>query len=272
MNRVNKYMIALVQMESYFLDIDNNFKKAVKAIEDAKRAGAKLVCFPEAFLTGYSAQRMDEAVAVAETIESNRIVELKKLAKKHEVFLLIPFLEKTYEGIKNSAYLIDDEGQVVGNYSKTHLISGEKQIIMPGNCFRVWDTKIGKIGCLICYDLCFPEPARLEAIEGAELIVVPSAWRGIRYYTQWWDSNVACRAIDNVLYIAAINQVGNYKDSFFAGRSKVCDPTGIVIAQADEVREETLFCEIDLDRVKEVRTESTMLEDLREDLYSVRLN
>lgn len=259
-------------MESCFLDIDNNLNKAVKTIEDARSCGAKLVCFPEAFLTGYSVQRMDEAVAVAETIESNRIVKLKKIAKEQKVFLLIPFLEKTCEGIKNSACLIDDEGRVVGNYSKAHLISGEKQVVVPGNSFKIWDTKIGKIGCLICYDLCFPEPARIEALEGAELIVVPSAWRGFGYYAQWWDNNVACRAIDNVLYIAAINQVGNLKDSFFAGKSKVCDPTGIVIAQADGVSEETLFCEIDLDRVKEVRTECTMLKDLREDLYSVQLN
>ena len=98
--------------------------------------------------------------------------------------------------------------------------------------------------------------------------MVPSAWGAESYYKNWWDLNVACRALDNLVYVAAVNQVGIQEKHTFAGRTKVCGPTGEVIGQCSDDREETLLSQIDLNRIGIDRTENTVNEDLRPELYA----
>ena len=83
-----------------------------------------------------------------------------------------------------------------------------------------------KIGVVICYDVCFPETVRLLTLAGAELILVPAAWRASHYFKEWWDLNLACRALDNLVYIAAINRCGLSGDEIFAGKSQLVNPLG----------------------------------------------
>ncbi len=269
LERQEKYRIALVQMNGEFLNVQLNRQKAEAAVQEAAQNGARLICFPEALLTGYCADRMREACGFAETRDRQNISGLRKLAKEYGVYLLIPFLEKRSEGVFNSAVLVDDMGEEIGTYSKTHLIEGEKDCLLAGDRLTVWDTPLGRISCLICYDICFPETARHLALLGTELILVPAAWGSARYYRAWWDLNIACRALDNLVYIAAVNRPeGN--GAPFAGRSKVCDPVGTVISQCGDSGEEILYAQIDLQRIGLERASNTVLDDLRPGLYEFR--
>ena len=269
MERQEKYLVALVQMNGVFLDVRRNTQAAEAAVREAAGKGAKLIVFPEALLTGYQADRLAEACMLAEPEGRPNMQGFRKLARECGVFLLVPFFEKRGEGVFNSAVLIDDNGQDAGVYSKTHLTGSEKGILLAGDRLSVWDTPLGRIGCLICYDICFPETVRSLALSGAQVILVPAAWGSEKYYRNWWDLNVACRALDNLVYLAAVNRPGSAGGEGFAGRSKVCDPVGTVIGQCGDSSEEILYAEIDLNRIGAERADNTVLDDLRPGLYDI---
>ena len=264
------YKIALIQMQCGYLDIANNVKKAVRFIQKAAENGARLICLPEAFATGYQAERMEELLPLVGVSDNYAVEVFKKLASKLKVFVLVPLFIKSINGIENSAFLIDDYGNIVGKYSKTHLIGREKETIVRGDGFEVWDTKIGKIGCLICYDICFPETARILAMRGVEILLVPAAWRKSLYFSEWWDLNIACRALDNLIYVAGINQVGMTGDEFFAGKSKLCSPVGHILVEGSSEKEEILYGSIDLQSIGQERVINTVLEDMQLDLYTIQ--
>ena len=261
------YTIALIQMEATFLDDKRNAGRALKAVEDAADRGARLIVLPEGFMTGYIGAELDRAAKLACTKEDPRLVPFFEMAASRRVFVLLPVFERRGEQVFNSAWLIDDHGELVGSTDKTHLITPERGIFTPGSDLPVWETELGAIGCLICYDLCFPETARALALKGAQVILVPSAWRSNSYYTRWWNLNAACRALDNLVYIAAVNQTGACGDEFFAGHSMLCAPTGEVIAQADESEETIVYGQVDPARIALERELNTVLADRRGDLY-----
>ena len=265
---VKAFEIALVQMRCDFLDVAGNLKRAEARIRAAARHGAKLVCLPEAFLTGYRADRMDAAMAMAEPADGPSATLLAGLAKRHGIWLLAPFLERTAAGVMNSALLIDGEGRAVGRYSKTHLIPGERERLVPGDRLAVWETPLGTIGCLICYDICFPETARRLAEAGAKLLLVPAAWRESDYFTRWWRLNIACRALDNQVCVAAVNQVGPCGEARFAGRSMVCDAEGAVLARCGGKSEATLYASVSPEGIEKVRAAGCLLDDMRPALYA----
>lgn len=261
--------VALAQMRGVYGDKARNMARILDLIGEAARRGADLICFPEASLTGYRADGILHLVEMADALDDDSVMRLRAAARAHRVCVLLPFLERRMEGVYNSAVFIDDRGEIIGSYSKTHLISSEKGTLLPGDRLAVWDTPLGRIGCLICYDICFPETARALAMKGAQLIVVPSAWRAGDYFSRWWDLNIACRAVDNVVYVAGVNQVGPCGEEAFAGRSKACGPTGEVIAQCGDAQEALAVARIDLRRLEEARSESAMLEEMRPELYGI---
>ncbi len=261
------YQIALIQMECSFLNEAQNIERALTAIENAADHGARLIVLPEGIMTGYVGADLNQAAKRAYTKDDPRIAPFFGIAAIKHVYILLPIFERRGEQVFNSAWLIDDHGELVGSTDKTHLIAAEKGIFTPGRDLPVWETELGAIGCLICYDLCFPETARALALKGAQVILVPSAWRGNSYYTRWWDLNAACRALDNLVYIAAVNQTGACGDEFFAGHSMLCGPTGEVIAQADESEETIVYGQVDPTRIAFERELNTVLADRRGDLY-----
>lgn len=269
-SQAGKYIIALIQMESKFLDKNYNLNKAIKNITTAASYGAALICLPEGFLTGYRGNDIHDIIAIADTEGSQYILSIAELAKQLKVHILVPYFNKLSDGgVQNSAVLIDEKGKMCGSYSKTHLIGGEKGSILRGQDFPVWETKLGIIGCLICYDICFPETVRIMALKGAQLILVPSAWRGSFYYSRWWDLNIACRALDNLLYVAGINQTGSCGNEIFAGRTKLCDPVGRIIVECNTDEEKIAYGIIDLSRIDYERSMNTVLCDRQTDLYGV---
>ena len=176
MNRMT-YQAALVQMDCGFLDVEGNLDKAESRIRDAVNHGAKTVCLPEAFNTGYLGSRIPDMKALAEKEDGKSLTRMRSLAKELGVYLIAPIIFQAESGVENTAFLIDDQGNILGHYSKSHPVGDEQKHFQRGKQYPVWDTPLGKIGIVICYDVCFPETVRLLALNGAEVVFVPAAWR-----------------------------------------------------------------------------------------------
>lgn len=218
----NNVKIALVQFQSKLNCPDENVEKACGMIAQAASQGAKIVCFPELFSTGYNLDIVGPRLPeTAERLDGPRIAKLCQAAKENGCYVIAPVAtEREVKGVYfNSAVLIDDEGHVAGCYDKHHLYSLERFHFRMGNDIPVFDTKYGKIGIMICYDAGFPEVARLLMLQGAEVIFMPSAWRV--QDKDIWDINVAQRALENLCYVAAVNRFGQEGETYLFGGTKV---------------------------------------------------
>ncbi|MCF0173658.1 MAG: carbon-nitrogen hydrolase family protein [Bacteroidales bacterium] len=254
-------------MDCAFMQKDANVVKAVTYVRQAADHGAKLVCLPEGFNTGYLGSDVPGMMSLAEPLDGPTITKMSQLAKELGVFLLAPIFCKFQNGVENTAVLIDDEGKIAGTYSKTHPVGDERTYLSRGRSYPVWETKLGKIGCVICYDVCFPETVRLLAIRGAELVLVPAAWRASYYYKDWWDLNLACRALDNLVYVAAVNRTGPSGSEIFAGKSQLCSPIGEVLNSLGVTEEGILYGTVDIARVEKEREFNTVLSDRHTEDY-----
>ena len=205
----------------------------------------------------------------AEALDAETVTVMKNLAEELSVHILVPIIMLAENGIvENTAILIDDEGKMIGRYSKTHLVGQEQFHLRSGNDFPVFDTKFGRVGIVICYDICFPETARLLALEGADLILCPSAWRGGSYFENWLNQATEARALDNNVFVAHVNYIGELPDSPFCGRSQVVSPIGEVLCRASADEAEIIYQDIDMNFVYEVRKDNTVLSDRRPEIYS----
>ncbi|MCB6611584.1 nitrilase-related carbon-nitrogen hydrolase [[Clostridium] symbiosum] len=267
---MKQYKLAMVQMDCSFLDKEANIEKASHMVREAAQNGASLVCLPEAFNTGYLGTDIPAMKEMAETLEGPTVTQMRKLAKELKIYLVAPIIFAAENGgTENTAVLISDEGIIEGTYSKTHPVGDERTYFQRGKDYPVWDTKLGKIGIVICYDVCFPETSRILALEGAQLMLVPAAWRASHYFKEWWDLNLACRALDNLFYVAAVNRCGQSGEEIFAGKSQVISPVGEVLAAFGVEEEGILYQEIDLDRVGRERDFNTVLTDRHPEDYKV---
>ena len=263
------YEVAMVQMASVFLDRAANLKKAEHFVRQAAAHGARLVCLPESFDVGYDGTRIPEMMALAQGEDGETLTFMKSLAAELGVYILAPaFWRAPNGGVENRAFLIDDAGVLLGGYSKTHPVGEERRLLQRGRQYPVFQTKLGRIGITICYDVCFPETSRLLALRGAQLLLVPSAWRGNFYFKEWWDLNLACRALDNLMYVAAVNMVGPTGEQYFAGKSQFCSPIGERLATGGVTEEGIVYGTVDLDRVGKEREFNTVLTDRHPEDYA----
>ena len=265
-----QFKIALVQYQSVLGDLQKNADRAVEMVRESAAKGAKIVCFPEMFNTGYNFQLIGDGFHnCGETIDGHTITRLQKVAKECACYVIAPItLEKKVKGVfYNAAVVIDDEGVVLGDYSKHHLWAAERYYFHAGEDIPVFDTKYGKIGVMICYDAGFPETARILTLKGAELIFMPSAWR----IQDWdmWKLNIPQRAFENTLYVAGVNGFGHEDDLYMFGNSKVADWRGRIIAESKEEKEEIVYAEIDLDQLTKARLDIHYLKDRRPDSYKL---
>lgn len=264
--------IALVQMDCAFLEVEKNVSKAASLIEEAAARGAHIVCLPECFNTGYLAGDIAGMMKRAESLDGPTISKMRSLAKEKGVYLVAPLmLKKASDEIYNSAVFINDSGEVEGFFSKTHPVGDERKLLNRGTDYPVWDTRFGKVGILICYDICFPEAARILALKGAELVFVPAAWRASHYFKEWWDLNIACHALDNLYYIAAVNRCGQCGEEIFAGKTQAASPIGEVLGSCDVKTETILYQDLDMSRVAKEREFNTMLIDRHPEDYGLLL-
>ena len=288
MDAPKKFTLAVVQM-ACTTDPADNLKRAIAHVEEAARAGAGLVCLPELFRSQYFCQREDAALFdLAESVPGPTTDALCRVAREKNVVVIAPVFERRAPGLyHNSAVVIDAGGEIAGLYRKMHIPDDpayyEKFYFTPGDLgFRAFDTRVGRIATLICWDQWYPEAARLAALEGACLILYPTAigWHpqekeefGAQQRDAWRTIQRA-HAIANGAYVAAANRVGHEVPSTggagieFWGTSFIIDPFGVELAVAPIDREHILFAKVDLARVEDVRRNWPFLRDRRIDAYA----
>jgi N-carbamoylputrescine amidase len=265
-----------------------NLQKAAALVEDAATRGAEVICLPELFRSQYFCQREDAALFdLAETVPGPTTEILGKIAKARGVVIVAPLFERRAAGVyHNSAAIIDANGEVRGLYRKMHIPDDpayyEKFYFTPGDLgFRAFDTQVGRIATLICWDQWYPEGARLAALQGPSVLFYPTAigWHPAEKeqfgaaQRDAWRTIQRGHAIANGVYVAAVNRVGFERTAAvsagleFWGSSFICDPFGVVLAEASTDREEILLAEIDLARLEDVRRNWPFLRDRRIDAY-----
>lgn len=261
MEKIDHYKVALLQMDLGFLNVDANLEKAEQKIREAANQQARIICLPEAFNTGYYGNDIPSMAELAEEENGKSLTTMCRLAQELKVYLIAPIILKTKGAVTNTAFLIDDQGKILGKYSKTHPVGDEQKYFQRGKEYPVWDTPLGKIGIVICYDVCFPETIRLLALNGAEIVFVPAAWRASHYFKEWWDINIRCRALDNLVYMLAVNRAGQSGIEIFAGKSQICNPIGEVEDTCGVQTEGILYGTIEPSRVARERKFNTVLQD-----------
>ncbi|MGN9164352.1 nitrilase-related carbon-nitrogen hydrolase [Tissierellaceae bacterium HCP3S3_D8] len=266
MERIVK--VGIIQFESELGEIEKNVMKAVDLISEAAAKGANIVCLPELFATGYNLNILKEKIAKL-SIEyyDYTMKKMSKAAKDNNVYVLASFGEiRDMPGIVyNSTILFDDEGNKTGSFAKSHLWALDRLYFKEGEEYPVFDTKYGKIGVVICYDLGFPETVRSLCLNGAEIVFVPAAWR--IQDIDIWDLNIAQRALENILFTVGVNRVGMEGDLHLFGKSKVCNPRGTVISELPMDKEMIEVVTIDLEDVNKFRTEISYLRDRKPYIY-----
>lgn len=264
---LTSYKLALVQMDCILFDVQANLDKAEGLVREAAAHGAKLICLPEVFQVGYFGSRIPDMMRYAEPEDGPSLTRMRALAKELEVHILAPILFSTPDGVENAAFLLDDQGELLGHYAKTHPVGDERTYLRRGSRYPVFETKLGRLGVVICYDVCFPETTRLLALSGAEVVLVPAAWRASHYFKEWWDIDLASNALDNLVYMAAVNRCGPSGEEIFAGKSQLRSPLGELLCTCGVEEEAILYGEVDLSRVAKERAFNTVLTDRHPEDY-----
>jgi N-carbamoylputrescine amidase len=289
MTNARKYKVGLVQL-SMGPDPEANFEAAQKHIREAARTGANIVCLPELFRAQYFCQREDlRLFDLAEAIPGPSTTRLGELARELRVSIVASLCERRAAGLyHNTAVTLNSDGAIAGVYRKMHIpddpLYYEKYYFTPGDLgFRATDTSAGRIGTLVCWDQWYPEGARLTALQGANVLLYPTAigWHPKEKATHGaqqldaWRTIQRSHAIANGCYVAAVNRVGHERPAGtdgdgieFWGSSFLADPFGGIVAEAPKDREAIVLGEIDLGRIEEVRRGWPFLRDRRIDAYA----
>ena len=252
--------------------------KHIKMIADAAGQGAQVVGLQEIFHGPYFCAEQDAKwYDTAEPESGPTVSRMREVAREHGIVLIVPWYEEEQPGVYyNTACVIEKDGTILGKYRKTHIphvgpCFWEKFYFKPGNLgYPVWDTSVGRIGLIICYDRHFPEVARELGLKGAELVFNPSATvESLSKYL--WELEQPAHAVANGFWIAASNRVGveaPLNNSKFYGSSYFCSPRGKIIAQASDSEDEVLVADLDLDEIREVRNTWQFFRDRRPETYS----
>ena len=291
------YRIGLVQM-SCGPDPDANLDKAADRVREAAREGANVVCLPELFRAQYFCQREDITLFdLAEPIPGPSTERLSAIAREEKVVVIASLFERRAAGLyHNTAAILQQDGTLAGLYRKMHIpddpLYYEKFYFTPGDLgFKAFDTAVGKIGTLVCWDQWYPEGARITALQGANVIFYPTAigWHpaekeefGTAQYEAWQTIQRA-HAIANGVFVGAVNRVGHEQGDVrgnriegpgleFWGGSFIADPFGRIIAKASHDKEEILIGEVDVRALEDVRRNWPFLRDRRIDAYSPIVN
>jgi len=235
---------AAAQIQPVLMDPAANLAKVASWIREARGRGAQIVVFPECALTGYALSD-EESVAIAERIPGPRTEQLARVCHEVGMLAVVGTIEVDEEGrCFNSAVLIGPQG-VMAHYRKTHLpyLGVDRYLAAGDNIGPPVATAAGRLGLLICYDLRLPEPARLLALAGAQVLVLPTAWpASARLYPEFL---ARARAAENAVYLVAANRIGEERGTGYLGRSLIIGPDGDVLAEATPDEEEMLVADID---------------------------
>lgn len=254
---------------------NENLKTAQDLVREAKSRGARMIAFPE-FLMAFSpaSQAPEELCEIAEPIDGPFTTSLRDAARGAQLDILITVYETSplRNRVYDSAVWIGSGGEIAGVYRKLHLYDAlgfrESDKFVAGNeLVPPLKTDFGRIGIMICYDIRFPELARILTLKGAEVLVAPSGWVEGDLKIDHWQTMIRARAIENGCYVIAPDQVGN----IYIGHSMVVDPFGRTIVEMGE-RQGMEVVELDPAIVKDVRDKLPLLKNRRNDVYSKYLD
>ncbi len=254
-------------------DKEENIKKATRMIIEAANNGAKIIVLPEMFNCPYDGRKFIE---YAENIGGPTITRLREIASELRVYIIggsIP--ENVERGIYNTSFVIDNNGGIIGKHRKIHLfdinvkekiVFRESDTLLAGDAPTIIETSLASIGIGICYDIRFPELARIMTLEGAEILVFPGAFNMVTGPAHW-KTLIRARAIDNQVFVVGASPARNPKTSYVAyGHSMIADPWGRITYEAG-AKEEVINAEIDLSEIEKVRKELPLLENRRPEIY-----
>jgi 5-aminopentanamidase len=265
--------VASAQVGASLGAVEENVAQSVSVLGDAAARGVDLVVFPECALSGYVFGDREQASQAAVGLDGPEVGALAAACAEHGLHAVVGLLEADRGAVYNAAVLLGPEG-VVGSYRKAHLpCLGVDRFVARGEQREpaVFETALGRIGVAICYDLRFPETARLLALAGAELVAQPSNWPPQAVLLA--DHFVRVRAAENRVFVVLANRGDEEGGVEFIGRSQIVGPAGDVLASAE--REEGLVvADVDLAEAREKRIvnepgvyEVSLFEDRRPELY-----
>ncbi|HYY85656.1 MAG TPA: carbon-nitrogen hydrolase family protein [Nitrososphaeraceae archaeon] len=267
-----KFRAAIVQMKSS-VDKAHNLAYSVKLINEAAKRKARLICFPE-FQMAYSPakQKPESLHKIAEKITGNFISTLSNSAKLNKINVIATMYEiintnERNQKVFDTGIIINELGKVQSIYRKIHLYDAlgfkESKKLLAGSIIeKPSKTSVGNLGLLICYDMRFPEISRILTVNGANILVSPSAWVAGFMKKVHWEIMVRARAIENGVYVLAPNQVGN----IYCGHSMAIDPFGATILDMKN-RQGIEFIDIDTAKIDTTRRTLPLLMNRRTDVY-----
>ncbi len=268
--------IAVVQTQPVLMQPNENLTKVLLSLRQAADNQARLIVFPECALSGYMFTSRDEALAFAQTVPGPATEALSAACQELDVHVILGLLEQDRDRLYNSSVLVSPEG-IIGHYQKCHRpYLGVDRFVEAGDTpFPVFSTPMGRIGMFICYDIMFPESARVMALRGADILALPANFprgRGEKVI----NHVVTARALENWVYVIVANRVGQERNASFAGLSKIADATGETLALASPDREEIIYGEVNIGAARQKHLiiipgqyEVDCFKDRRPELYSL---
>ncbi|MFK4792972.1 N-carbamoylputrescine amidase [Sphingobium sp. ZW T5_29] len=275
---MTKVTVAALQL-AFSEDMASNIEMVAGQVVKAAARGAKIVLPPELFEGPYFCKVEDEALfsQALPVGQHPAVQEMRKVAKAHGVYIPTSFFERDGQHYYNSLAMIDDEGEIMGIYRKSHIPDGpgyeEKYYFRPGNSgFKVWNTRHGVIGVGICWDQWYPETARVMALMGAEMLFYPTAIGSEPYdadldTSRMWRRAMIGHAVSNCMPVIAANRIGEEQGQKFYGHSFITDEWGDFAAEADSKDNGALVATLDLDQARKHRAGMGFFRDRRPELY-----
>ena len=258
--------VACIQMDMMFEKPDDNFKKAVSLVRQAAAGGADTAVLPETWNTGFFPR---ENLPELSDDDGKRTKEVfGPLAKELGMNIVAGSVaNRRNDGIYNTCYVFDRQGQCVASYDKTHLFSPmeEDKYFKRGDHASSFVLDGIRCGIIICYDVRFPRQTRNMAINGLDMLFMVSQWPLAR--VPHLDALTKARAIENQMFVVCCNSAGKAGQAVFGGNSSVNDPWGDTIAHADGREEEIIFADCDTTVLKGIRESINVFSDRRPDLY-----
>lgn len=273
-----KIKVAVLQA-AFMGDMTANIQKVAAMVREAADQGADIVLPPELFCGPYFCKTQEEHhfASAYPWAEHPAVVDLAPLARELNVVLPVSIFERAGPEYFNTVVMIDADGSLMGFYRKSHIPDGpgyqEKYYFRPGDTgFRVWATQKGRVGVGICWDQWFPEAARAMALQGAEILLYPTAIgaepqdAGLDTAARWRRA-MQGHAVSNVIPVAAANRVGDEDGQVFYGTSFICDHTGEIASDLGREDQAIACAEFDLDEIERDRAAWGFFRDRRTDLY-----
>lgn len=252
MSAIAPLRVAAVQTDPQIGETAANLATIEAKLREAAAGGAELVVFTECALTGYGFASRADAWRHSEPIPGPSTNAISRTCKELNLFAVVGMLEADGDRMFNSAALLGPDG-VVGTYRKIHLpFLGVDRFTDPGDRpLAIFEAKGVKLGLHICYDGSFPETGRVLTLLGADILVLPTNWPV--QSTSTAEHLPACRAIENVVYVMAVDRVGTERGCSFAGRSSIADPDGVILTKAGPVESTIIYADVDPERSRRKR-------------------